>query len=93
VGFCSGTLALALAVQLGCQKITLLGLDWLETNQSIYDADYEWRANQPTKHSTHKIRFLTHISEITQLSVIHDRPREFGERITWINPLDFLTSS
>lgn len=91
-GFCSGTLALALAVQLGVKRIVLLGLDWQETNASIFDHRYEWRANQPIKHNRQKQDFLRHISEITQLDVVHDRPREFSDRISWIPTSDFLLS-
>lgn len=91
-GFCSGTLALALAVQLRVERIVLLGLDWQETNASIFDHRYEWRANQPIKHNRHKQDFLQHISEMTQLDVVHDRPRGFGDRIQWIRSDDFLRS-
>lgn len=91
-GFCSGTLALALALQLGCERINLLGLDWQATNQSIFDKQYEWRAFPPTKHNRQKLNFLRHISEITQLRVIHETPRAFGDRITWLEPDKFLQS-
>jgi hypothetical protein len=91
-GFCSGTLALALAVSLGSKTITLMGLDWLDTNESIYDSKYEWRKRQPTKHSNHKLNFLRTVSEIVHLQVIHSNPRQFGDRIEWIDPKCFLQS-
>ena len=91
-GFCSGTLALSLAIQLGCTEILLLGLDWKETNRSIFDDDYVWRKNHPEKHNLHKLNFLRKISEVADLTVVHKRPKNFGNRIKWINPADFLDS-
>jgi hypothetical protein len=89
-GFCSGTLALTLAIQFGCRKINLLGLDWQRTNHSIYDEQYPWRSFPPTKHNTHKLRFLRHVSEITQLNVIHDQPRDFGFPLLWTSAKEFM---
>ena len=89
-GFCSGTLALAVALNHGAEHIHIIGMDWQETNASVYDKEYTWRGYTPTKHSNDKLKFLRHVSEQVQVTIVHDRPRSFGDKITWVSGKEFL---
>jgi len=89
-GFCSGTLALAVAVQMGATELDLLGCDWSLTNASMYDKQYTWRKFQPNKTSKDKFKFLQIISEMVQLNIVHHKPREWGANIQWMTPEDYL---
>ena len=89
-GFCSGTLALALALSLGATQIDLIGCDWSITNESVYDSDYTWRDRQPNKTSKDKFKILNAVSEMTRVRIVHDDVREhLGKEIVWIKPEDY----
>ena len=88
-GFCSGTLALALAVHLGAKKIYLLGCDWSLTNNSVYDKQYVWRRFPPNKTSKDKFQLIELISDLTELVIVHNTKRELGPNVKWITPEEF----
>ena len=89
--YCSGTLALTVAYELGIKKCTLLGCDWLLTNASTYDEQYVWRKFQPKKHSADKTRILTDLSRLMEITIVHtDHKRPFGPQVKWITPVEFM---
>ena len=88
-GYCSGTLALTLAVHLGAKKIYLLGCDWSLTNASVYDKQYKWRKFQPNKTSKDKFQLIELISDLTELVIVHNTKRELGPNVKWITPEEF----
>jgi len=88
-GFCSGTLALALAHHLGVRSVFLLGMDWQITNESLYDDRYTWRAFQPNKTSRSKWDFLEVASRVMEITVVHDQPREFAGDLGWMDVAAF----
>ena len=90
MGFCSGTLALTLAVHLGAKKIYLLGCDWSLTNASVYDKQYTWRRHQPNKTSKDKFQLLEVVSEIVELVIVHNNKRELGPKVKWLSPAEFM---
>ena len=91
MGYCSGTMAMVLALQLGATAITLLGCDWTITNNSIYDNKYTWRAFPPTKHNKEKFKLFAMLSELVPVTVVHDTPREIlGEHVIWKSSKDYL---
>lgn len=90
-GYCSGTMALVLALQLGATEIDLLGCDWTLTNNSVYDKQYTWRAFPPTKHNREKFKLFGYLSEMVKLTVVHDTPRELlGKHVHYCKPADYL---
>ena len=90
-GYCSGTLALVLAVHLGAKKIDLLGCDWSLTNASVYDKKYTWRAFQPNKTSKDKFKLFCILSELVDIRIVHDDARDIlGEHVVWQTPKDYL---
>jgi len=88
VGFCSGTLALALAHHMGCDHVYLLGCDWQVTNASVFDDRYHWRQHQPNKTSRHKLKFLHTLGDLMRITVVHDEPRELAG-VEWMTVNDF----
>jgi len=92
-GFCSGTLALIVALHHGAKQIDLLGCDWLITNKSMYDDAYIWRDHYPNKTSKDKLRLLENISRMVPLRIIHDNVRpELGKAIEWVSLAKYLDS-
>ena len=93
-GYCSGTMALVLALQLGATAIDLLGCDWTITNNSIYDEKYTWRAFPPTKHNKEKFKLFEMLSDIVPITVVHAQPREIlGNHVHWCKPEDYLAKT
>ena len=89
-GYCSGTLALVLAIHLGAKQIYLLGCDWSLTNDSVYDKKYKWRKFKPNKTSKDKFALLEMISELAELTIVHTNKRELGPKVKWITPAEFM---
>lgn len=91
-GFDSGTLALSLALTLGCTEITLLGFDWHLTNDSIYDHRYTWRNGQrPVKFTLAKKNFIEDLGREMRINIVHDKVREKYKNVNWIAPGDFMS--
>jgi len=87
----SGTLALAVAMKHCVGPVYLVGCDWGETNSSIYDKLYTWRAQRPGKQTTAKCKLIEHMSKQIELIFVHDRPKDcFGSQVKWIKIADFL---
>jgi len=90
-GYCSGTMALILAVQLGATEIDLLGCDWTITNNSMYDKQYTWRKFPPTKHNREKFKLFDTLAQLVPITVVHDQPRDIlGTHVKWLTPKDYL---
>jgi len=90
-GYCSGTMALVLAIQQGVAEIDLLGCDWTITNDSVYDDKYTWRKYAPTKHNREKFNLFEMLSELVAITVVHDQPRAvLGPHVRYVDTKDYL---
>jgi hypothetical protein len=91
-GFDSGTMALSLALTLGCAEINILGFDWHLTNDSIYDPNYTWRnGHRPIKFTLAKKNFIEDLAQEIRINIVHDTVRERYRNVNWIAPGDFMS--
>ena len=88
----SGTLALRVAHGLA-DHVYVLGCDWGESDGSVFDDQYTWRAHQPGKQSNAKLKIIHTMAkqEHKTLTFVHERPKAyFGAEVKWIGPKRFL---
>ena len=86
----SGTLALNLASVISEDPIYLLGFDWSETDESIFNELYTWRKHNPTKASSPKTKLIMNIATTNNIIVVHKNKKDFlGAGIEWIGPNEF----
>ena len=90
--YCSGTMAIALAITLTREPIYVLGCDWGITNQSLYDTAYTWRQHQPMKMTQEKLQLMQRFCERHTITFVHTEKRDrFGAVARWIGPREFLS--
>jgi hypothetical protein len=73
--------------------VYVLGCDWGESDGSVFDDQYTWRAHQPGKQSNAKLKIIHTMAkqEHKTLTFVHERPKAyFGAEVKWIGPKRFL---
>ena len=87
--FDSGTLGLVLAHALGLDHVYVLGCDWHTTNESVFDAVYDWRNYQPAKASLPKAKLIERINKHVAINIVTPRPWRIEANV--ISPDEFLS--
>jgi len=86
--FCSGTLAMSLALQLKLDHVYVIGCDWQQTNASVYDSLYTWRNYQPKKNSIPRGKLLEQLHKKMPITVVTNKPWKMA--VDFINTKNFL---